>query len=319
MSVFTTVTAEQLSRWLQGYAVGSLVELKGIAAGIENTNYFVTTSHGRYVLTLFERLPAEQLPFYLDLMSHLARHGIPCPAPIADRDNSLFSTLNEKPAAIVTRLAGAPVMAPSAHHCALIGSALADMHVAARTYPGTTANPRGPAWWHETAPLVLPFLDDSRRALLESELAVQALVRTQDLPHGAVHADLFRDNALWDGPAGAESLRGIIDFYFAGIDTLLFDLAVTVNDWCCLPDGNLDPVRLAALVHAYRKGRALTMGECNAWPLMLRAGALRFWLSRLFDFHLPRAGELTHAHDPEHFRRILELRRQMATPLEPMP
>jgi len=319
MSVFTTVTAEQLSRWLQGYAVGSLVELRGIAAGIENTNYFVTTSHGRYVLTLFERLPAEQLPFYLDLMSHLARHGIPCPAPIADRDNSLFSTLNEKPAAIVTRLAGAPVMAPSAHHCALIGSALADMHIAARTYPGTTANPRGPAWWHDTAPLVLPFLDDSRRALLESELAAQALVRMQDLPRGAVHADLFRDNALWDGPAGTESLSGIIDFYFAGIDTLLFDLAVTVNDWCCLPDGNLDPVRLAALVNAYRKGRALTTGECNAWPLMLRAGALRFWLSRLFDFHLPRAGELTHAHDPEHFRRILELRRHMATPLEPMP
>ena len=319
MSVFTTVTAEQLSRWLQGYAVGTLVELKGIAAGIENTNYFVTTSHGRYVLTLFERLPAEELPFYLDLMSHLARHGIPCPAPIANRDNSLFSTLNDRPAAIVTRLAGAPVMAPAAHHCTLIGSALADMHVAARTYSGTTANPRGPAWWHQTAPRVSPFLDDSRRALLESELAAQAQSRNQDLPRGAIHADLFRDNALWDGKPGKESLSGIIDFYFAGIDTLLFDLAVTVNDWCSLPEGELDPVRVEALVNAYRKGRALTPGECAAWPLMLRAGALRFWLSRLFDFHLPRPGELTHAHDPEHFRRILDLRRQGAAPLEYRP
>lgn len=319
MSVFTTVTPEQLSRWLERYAVGTLVELKGIAAGIENTNYFVTTSHGRYVLTLFERLPAEQLPFYLDLMSHLARHAIPCPAPIADRDNSLFSTLNGKPAALVTRLAGAPVMSPSVHHCGLIGTTLADMHLAARTFAGTTPNPRGPQWWLETAPRVAPFLDTARRALLESELAAQAAARVQGLPRGAVHADLFRDNALWDGKTGVETLSGIIDFYFAGIDTLLFDLAVTVNDWCCLPDGGLDPARLEALVGAYRKVRNLSADECSAWPLMLRAAALRFWLSRLFDFHLPRAGELTHAHDPEHFRRILELRRQQVPPLGPLP
>lgn len=310
MSVFTTVTPEQLSHWLRRYAVGELVDMQGIAAGIENTNYFVTTSRGRYVLTLFERLPASQLPFYLDLMSHLAHHGIPCPAPIADRDQSLFGTLNGKPAAIVTRLSGRPILKPGEHHCALIGAALGNMHLAAQSYAGQLENPRGLPWWRDTAPRVAPFLDSTRCKLLLSELAFQESANMQALPRGAIHADLFRDNALWDGPPDTEALSGIIDFYFAGLDALLFDVAVTVNDWCTDAGGELDLGRLEALLSAYDNVRKFTVAERAAWPMMLRAAALRFWLSRLFDFHLPRAGELTHAHDPEHFRRILELRRQ---------
>lgn len=310
MSVFTKVSEEQLAEWLQRYSLGTLVELKGIAAGIENTNYFVTTSLGRYVLTLFERLHESELPFYLNLMSHLAGHGIPCPGPIADRDNRLLGRLNGKPATLVTCLPGRPVLEPAVHHCRIIGGALADMHVAGRSYAGNLPNPRGPKWWRETAPQVLPFLDEPCRALLNAEMTDQADARARDLPRGPVHADLFRDNALWDGAPGAERLGGIIDFYFAGVDALLFDVAVTVNDWCIdTRDGTLDEVRSAALLAAYRAIRPFTDGERDAWPLMLRAAALRFWLSRLFDFYLPRAGELTHAHDPEHFRRILELRR----------
>lgn len=309
MSVFTKVSEEQLAAWLQRYTLGTLVEMKGIAAGIENTNYFVTTSVGRYVLTLFERLHEAELPFYLNLMSHLARHGIPCPAPIADRDNALLGRLNGKPATLVTCMPGRPVMEPAVHHCAIVGGTLAAMHMAGRSYAGNQANPRGPGWWNDTAPKVMPFLDESRQALLKAELADQALARTRDLPRGPVHGDLFRDNALWDGAAGAERLGGIIDFYFAGVDTLLFDVAVTVNDWCVLADGTLDAPRCTAMVDAYRDVRQFTGEEHEAWPLLLRAAALRFWLSRLFDFYLPRPGELTHAHDPEHFRRILELRR----------
>lgn len=309
MSVFTTVTPEELSQWLRRYAIGELVHMQGIAAGIENTNYFVTTTGGRYVLTLFERLQSDQLPFYLDLMSHLARHGIPCPAPIADRDDALFGALNGKPAALVTRLSGGPITSPAVHHCALIGGALANMHLASGSFDGRLENPRGRAWWHDTAPRVMPFLDDGRRALLSSELEQQAAAENHALPRGAIHADLFRDNVLWEGPAGAESLSGIIDFYFAGVDSLLFDVAVTVNDWCTDAAGEIDAARQTALLAAYRKARDFTAEEFAAWPMMLRAAALRFWLSRLFDFHLPRAGELTHAHDPEHFRRILELRR----------
>lgn len=319
MSVFTTVSADQLASWLRAYALGTLTELKGIAAGIENTNYFVTTSEGRYVLTLFERLPAGELPFYLDLMEHLAQRDIPCPAPVRDLSGRLFHELNGKPAAIVTRLRGAPVMSPGIHHCALLGRTLARMHLAARDYPGTTANPRGPAWWREVAPRVAPFLDGPRRRLLDAELAEQLAADHSALPRGPVHADLFRDNALWEGAPAEEALSGVIDFYFAGIDALLFDVAVTVNDWCCNADGSLDEDRVAALVRAYREVRPFSAGECAAWPMMLRAGALRFWLSRLFDFHLPRPGELIHAHDPEHFRRILESRRQMHGRLELRP
>jgi homoserine kinase type II len=311
MSVFTRVTHEELSAWLKRYAIGALVDLQGIAAGIENTNYFVTTSHGRFVLTLFERLSAAELPFYLNLMAHLARHGIPSPAPIADRGDKYLGTLSGKPATIVTCLPGTPLTAPDARHCGQVGAMLGDMHLAGKSYGGKLENPRGPRWWREAAREVVSFLDDPRRALLASELEFQARHRGLELPRGPVHADLFRDNVLFDG----ERIGGVIDFYFAGIDALLFDVAVTVNDWCVDASGEIDAARAGALLAAYRRVRDFTGGEREAWPVMLRAAALRFWLSRLYDFYLPRPGELTHAHDPEHFRRVLEARRARPLPL----
>lgn len=304
MSVYTKVTESQLAGWLTRYPVGTLVELRPIAAGIENTNYFVTTTGGRFVLTLFERLPAEDLPFYLGLMAHLARHGIPCPSPIADHTGALMATLNGKPAALVTRLPGAAVSAPTLAHCTAVAEVLGRMHVAGLSYPGRLENPRGPQWWRLTAPQVTPFLDAEARALLEAELAFQIDYPREGLPCGPIHADLFRDNVLFDGMR----IGGVIDFYFAGVDSLLFDIAVTVNDWCVEPDGALDRARTGAFLRAYGAVRAFAAGERDAWPVMLRAAALRFWLSRLYDFHLPRPGELVHAHDPEHFRRILAKR-----------
>jgi homoserine kinase type II len=301
MSVFTRVTPDELSAWLKRYAIGTLSDLQGIAAGIENTNYFVTTSHGRFVLTLFERLGAAELPFYLNLMAHLARHGIPCPAPIADRSDKYLGTLNGKPATIVTCLPGAPLASPRAVHCEQVGAILADMHLAGKSYGGKLENPRGPKWWREAARQVEPFLDGARRDLLASELGFQVRYRELDLPRGPVHADLFRDNVLFEG----DRIGGVIDFYFAGIDALLFDVAVTVNDWCVDQAGEIDGERAATLLAAYRRERGFT-----------DAAALRFWLSRLYDFYLPRPGELTHAHDPEHFRRVLESRRARPAPLD---
>jgi homoserine kinase type II len=323
MSVYTKVSPEQLSAWLQHYAIGSLVDLQAIAAGIENTNYFVTTTRGRYVLTMFERLKFEELPFYLNLMAHLARHGIPCPAPVANRDHALLGVLNGKPATIVTRLSGAPVLDPEERHCSQVGAILAAMHLAVAGYGGTLENPRGLEWQRQTAPEVAPFLDAARRELLASELEFQSQQRFEILPRAPVHADLFRDNVLFEG-AGAnpdQRIGGIIDFYFAGIDSLVFDLAVTLNDWCVDAAGNIEPGRARALLVAYQGTRALSAAEREAWPAMLRAAALRFWLSRLYDFYLPRPGELTHAHDPEHFRRILALRRTsaFALPSGPLP
>ncbi|MBE0623699.1 MAG: homoserine kinase [Burkholderiales bacterium] len=304
MSVFTPVTPEQLSVWLALYRLGTLVRMQGIAAGIENTNYFVTTSGGSYVLTLFEKLTPAELPFYLGLLAHLAQHGIPCPAPAVDLKGRMFSELNGKPAALMSRLQGEALTAPSPAHCGEVGATLAEIHLAGQSYEGKLENPRGPRWWREAAPKVSPFLDAARAELLRSELEFQAQRMRADLPRGPIHADLFRDNVLFAG----ERIGGVIDFYFAGIDNLLFDVAVTLNDWCVHPGGGIDAPRSHALLAAYHARRCFTAAEGVAWPLMLRAAALRFWLSRLYDFYLPRPGELVHAHDPEHFRRILELR-----------
>ncbi len=304
MSVFTPVTPEQLSVWLRHYRLGTLVRMQGIAAGIENTNYFVTTTHGSYVLTLFEKLTPTELPFYLGLMSHLAQHAIPSPAPATDVQGRLFSALNGKPAALMSRLPGETVAAPTPAHCGEVGGTLAAIHLAGQSYPGRLDNPRGPRWWREAARRVSPFLDAARAALLRSELEFQAQQSRDDLPRGPIHADMFRDNVLFAG----ERIGGVIDFYFAGVDCLLFDVAVTLNDWCVHARGGIDTPRAQALLAAYDAQRPFTAAERDAWPAMLRAAALRFWLSRLYDFYLPRPGELVHAHDPEHFRRILELR-----------
>ncbi len=304
MSVFTPVTREQLSVWLERYAIGELVRMQGIAAGIENTNYFVTTSGGDFVLTLFEKLTAAELPFYLGLTAHLAQHGVPSPAPVADREERLFSELNAKPAALLSRLRGEVVDLPTPEHCAEVGGMLAAVHLAGRSYQGRLDNPRGPHWWREAAHAVSPFLDAERSALLAAELKFQARHRCDDLPRGPIHADLFRDNVLFDG----SRIGGVIDFYFAGIDCLLFDVAVTANDWCVHAGGEIDAQRARALLAAYHARRPFTAPEEAAWPVLLRSAALRFWLSRLYDFYLPRPGELVHAHDPEHFRRILALR-----------
>ena len=307
MSVYTSVSESELSAWLGNYSVGKLVSCEPIKAGIENTNYFVVTTQGRYVLTLFERLPAEELPFYVNLMAHLARHGIPCPAPIADLSDQYLQRLNGKPAALVTRLPGKSVERPGIEQCAELGALLGRMHLAARSYAAYLENPRGPKWWRFAAREVRPFLDRKKSELLDRELEFQAQNRFPDLPRGPVHADLFRDNALFEGAR----ISGVIDFYFAGVDCLLYDVAVCVNDWCLVDpagDRRLDEARTRALLAACHAVRPFNSLEREAWPAMLRAAALRFWLSRLYDFHLPRSGMLVHAHDPEHFRDVLQLR-----------
>ncbi len=302
MAVFTRVTEADITAWLSNYSLGSLLELQGIPAGIENTNYFVTTSNGRFVLTLFEKLTADELPFYLNLMSHLARHGIPCPAPVADHHNCFLGKLNDKPACIVSRLSGKSVTQPNVAQCAAVGAMLGQMHCAGQSFGEQMPNPRGAAWRAEAAQRVKIFLSLADAALLESEVAVHAVHPMSELPRGVIHADLFSDNVLMD----SERVGGLIDYYFACTDALLYDVAITANDWCMSAEGKLDAERTRALLNAYHAARPFTPAEADAWPLTLRVAALRFWISRLYDLHLPRDGELVNAHDPEQFKRILQ-------------
>jgi len=319
MAVFTPVSDDDARALLQHYALGELVSLRGITAGIENTNYFLNTTRGEYVLTLFEVLPAEQLPFYIELMTHLAERNVPVPHPQPMHDGRRLTELHGKPCTIVTRLSGGYEPDPGVLHCEQAGATLAKMHLAAADFPIWQPNLRGLGWWKETAPQILPFLDAAQADMLKRTLAEQVAYAATDeyarLPTGPAHCDLFRDNVLFDGTYEAPRLGGIIDFYFAGCDTWLFDVAVTANDWCIERDtGAFRNDRLEALLNAYSALRPFTEAEKNAWPTMLQAGALRFWISRLYDYFLPRPAQTLKPHDPRHFERILRLRRDVGAP-----
>ncbi|MBM3389011.1 MAG: homoserine kinase [Betaproteobacteria bacterium] len=313
MAVFTEVSEQEAQSFIEPLQLGRLQSLRGVGAGIENTNYFVSTDTGEWVLTIFERLSFEQLPFYLRLMQHLAMRRIPVPMPRADAQGEILFKLKGKPAAVVNRLEGGHQLAPHEHHCRQVGVMLARMHLQGQDFPLSQPNLRGLPWWELTVPQVLPFLDAKTAELLSNELSFQQQVASSavynSLPRGPVHADLFRDNVMFDGAPGQELLSGLFDFYFAGVDTWLFDLAVCLNDWCIdLGSGALQPLRAQAFVDAYESVRPLQPAEYRLLPSLLRAAALRFWVSRLWDFHLPREASVLKPHDPKHFERVLRAR-----------
>lgn len=309
MSVFTTVSTEQLQHWLKGYAIGDVLELKGISAGITNTNYFVTTTQDKYVLTLFEQNTIEELPFFIELMDHLAQHGVPCPQPISNNNGESLHMLNGKPAVLISCLKGRDLESPSALNCAEVGAVLAKMHIAGLSFQEKNTvhphrNPRDVQWREKTAAQVMPHLPADDQKLLQETLQFQKQLDMAALPSGVIHADLFRDNVLFDG----DKIGGLIDFYYAYRDAFVYDLAITVNDWCVQPDGRLDQEKLEAMLKAYESVRTMETAEHAAFNSMLRIAALRFWLSRLYDKLYPQDGELTHAKDPDHFKNILKLR-----------
>jgi homoserine kinase type II len=320
MAVYTEVGFAQADALCQRLGLGPLTDLQGIQSGIENTNYYASTTRGQWVLTLFERLAAEQLPYYLQLMQHLAGRGIPVPAPQPDAEGGLVHQLAGKPASVVTRLPGSHRLRPGLTHCEQVGAMLARMHLAGASFTPQQAHLRGLAWWAQTVPVVLPHLGAEQAQLLADELAFQqhlaASPAGQALPRGPIHADLFRDNVMFDDTAGPDRLCGFFDFYFAGTDTWLFDLAVCLNDWCTdAASGALDEARATAFTAAYESQRPLQGSEHRALPALLRAAALRFWISRLWDWHLPRSAALLQAKDPSHFERVLKSR--IANPWHP--
>lgn len=309
MSVYTTIEHDELETFLLRYDVGQLVSYQGISAGIENTNYFVTTQQNgtknEFVLTIFEAHSADEMPYFLDLMAHLNEHKVPSAHPIKDQQGNMLQDLKSKPAALVQRLKGASITEPSTDHCSKLGAALGDLHTAGLSFEQEQANTRGPHWWHDTITLLENKLPADELVVLQEEIQFQETQSHADIPRGLIHADLFRDNALWH----EDSLSGVIDFYFASTDALLYDVAVTINDWCSLEGGSLDFDKVDAFLQAYHQHRALTGIEKALWPVMLRAGALRFWLSRLYAIHFPKEGEMTHQKDPDEFKIILLSRR----------
>ena len=316
MAVFTPVTLEEVNNWLsKKYDLGIATDLKGISSGIENSNFFLTLEKDgiqkEFVLTLFERLKPEQLPYYLNLMGHLAEKGIPVPAPMKNKQQEVLESLNNKPATIVTKLSGKSQLTPTAQHCQAVGQMLAKMHLAGADFKIFQGNLRSLSWWKETIPSVQPHLNPTQLELINTELEAQIAFFTSNdyaaLPSGPSHCDLFRDNVLFNSD---NELGGFFDFYFAGTDKWLFDLAVTVNDWCInLATGELDAPRYNAMMSSYQSVRTLKPEEIASWQLMLRAAALRFWVSRLWDYYLPRDAQMLTPHDPTHFERVLTQRR----------
>ncbi len=309
MAVFTALSEAEVERLLLQFPIGRLVTLKGITSGIENSNFFLTTDTDDFVLTVFERLTFAQLPFYLELMRHLARRFLPVPAPCETRAGALMAEVRGKPVAIVGRLPGASVATPTVAQCAKVGTFLASMHLAARDFPRFQPNLRGIGWWKDALARLEPKIQEHTFHQLAEEVILQdTFFRSplfEKLPTGPIHGDLFRDNVLWDG----DSIGGVIDFYFAGCSLWLYDLAVAVNDWCVdLASARFDPTRARALLDAYHALRPLTDAEHEAWRTVLRAAALRFWLSRLYDIHLPRDAHTLTPHDPARFEVTLQQR-----------
>lgn len=301
MSVYTSVSNDQMRVFLQDYAIGKFIALAGIAQGITNSNYFLTTTHGRYVLTIFEVLQQHELPFFLQLTQYLSEHGVAVPAPVARRDGRLDGTLVGKPACLVSCLAGGDTSLPNAAQCFSTGAMLARMHLAGRDFPHNMANPRHAAWWQAASVRLLPHLDAADAVLLRDEIVFQAAHPDTALPQGIIHADLFKDNVLLHGDAVA----GFIDFYYACNGSFVYDLAIALNDWARTADNRLNAELAAAFVAGYQSVRPLTAAEASYLPVAQRAGCIRFWVSRLLDYHFPQAGEITFIKDPNAFRDLL--------------
>ena len=303
MSVYTSVNIEELKIWLQDYAFDNLTDYQGIKSGITNTNYFLMTAHDRFVLTLFEKNTIEDLPYFVDLMAHLAKNSFLCPKPIFKNNGTALSILKNKPALIVTCLKGKELNKPEVKHCKAVGASLAELHMKSANFKAQHQNTRDLNWIKKTAETLFSELPQDESLLLREEILYQEK-KNYKLPKSTIHGDLFRDNVLFLN----DQVSGFIDFYYACTDYLILDVAIAVNDWCVNNDGSFDEARLNAFLDAYKKIRSFNDDEDQAWNDILRLASLRFWVSRLNDFYHIEEGELTFIKDPDHFKKILKQR-----------
>lgn len=301
MSVYTSVSDDEMRQFLTQYSLGAFISLQGIAQGITNSNYFLTTTEGKFVLTVFEVLTQQELPFFLLLKQHLSNNGVACPAPIARKDGHFDSVLAGKPACLVACLKGSDTSWPTHSQCFHTGAMLAKMHLAGQNFPLKMENPRHTAWWHAAYQQLLPVLGQDDAELLKNEIDYLDRQLDEQLPSGIIHADLFKDNVLLDG----EQVAGFIDFYYACNGNFMYDLAIAVNDWARTAENTLDPSLEKAFIDGYTSIRPWSDAEKAYYPTAQRAGCIRFWVSRLLDFHFPQEGEITFIKDPNAFRDLL--------------
>jgi homoserine kinase type II len=305
MAVYTDVSVEEMEEFLAGYDVGELLSYKGIAEGVENSNFLLHTTRGYFILTLYEkRVAAHDLPFFLALMEHLHARGLNCPQPVRSRGGETLGQLARRPAAIVTFLEGVWVRRPNSAHCAAVGAALAQMHLAGADFPMKRKNALSVAGWSALYTQASARADSVHKNLtntIAAELAHCDKFWPPDLPHGVIHADLFPDNVFFLG----KELSGLIDFYFACTDTLAFDIAICLNAWCFEPDHSYNVTKGRALLQSYANARPLSQAERAAMPLLCRGAALRFLLTRLVDWLEVPPGALVRPKDPlEYYRKL---------------
>jgi homoserine kinase type II len=311
MAVYTDVTFEDLEGLLALYDIGTPMTFKGIAEGVENSNFYLQTDRGAFILTLYEkRVAVGDLPFYLGLMDHLAGRGIVCPRPVPARDGRQSVTLNGRAAAIVTFLNGLSLRRPHVEHCASAGTMLARLHVAGEGFGLTRANALGPAGWKPLSDAIGSRADEvegGMRALIDNSLADLARDWPRDLPTGVIHADYFPDNVLFMH----DTVSGVIDFYFACNDMFAYDLSVMLNSWCFEIDGSYNITKGKALLSGYRTVRPVSAAEAAALPVLMRGSALRFLLTRLYDWLNPDPGALVRPKDPREYSKKLRFHRQV--------
>jgi homoserine kinase type II len=305
MAVYTDVTDEEINEFLAGYDLGTLLSYKGIAEGVENSNFLLHTSKGYFILTLYEkRVAAADLPFFLNLMEHLAARGITCPQPVRSRSGEALGRLARRPAAIVTFLDGVWIRRPSAGHCGAVGTALAELHLAGADFGMTRRNGLSVEGWRplfEAAAARADTVASGLRDTIATELAKLERDWPRDLPQGVIHADLFPDNVFFIG----DRLSGLIDFYFACTDALAYDVAVCLNAWCFEPDLSYNMTKGRALLYGYMRKRPLSVPETAALPVLCRGAALRFLLTRLVDWLSVPPGALVRPKDPlEYYRKL---------------
>ena len=307
MAVYTSINSNDLNDWIEKFNFKDLVNFKGISSGVTNSNYLIQMAHSNYILTIFEHNNIEELPFYIDLMTYLAKENFLCPRPIENKNGQALGLLKEKPALMVSFLDGKEKAIRSPKSCYLVGQYLAKLHLTANNFSQLNKNTRGLDWVSDMYLNLKKYLSLEDQGILELEINYHKEMDKVELPEGIIHGDLFKDNVLFLN----DKVSGFIDFYYACNEKFIYDIAIAINDWCIDQDGQINKSMFLEFIKGYRSERKLTDNEQEYLNVALRLAALRFWLSRLEDFYNAKEGEIISIKDPKHFKDILLDRQAM--------